>query len=169
MYTEVHYNPALRSLSTPTPHTSSEAHASSNSTHLHKCLRTHTQSANVHQVPTSVRHTHTALDQGSEGGGSDETGEAPGSATQRTVPSLLLYCQLVNCGVYHPSYTNSSHTTGQVSAIPLGHLGVPETSPKSQRLRHSFLGPRRLQNTLSGTPAPTLLEPPLRDTQTLCP
>lgn len=113
--------------------------------------------------------THTALDQGSEGGGSDETGEAPGSATQRTVPSLLLYCQLVNCGVYHPSYTNSSHTTGQVSAIPLGHLGVPETSPKSQRLRHSFLGPRRLQNTLSGTPDPTLLEPPLRDTQTLCP
>lgn len=58
---------------------------------------------------------------------------------------------------------------GQVSAIPLGHLGVPETSPKSQRLRHSFLGPRWLQNTLSGTPAPTLLEPPLRDTQTLCP
>lgn len=100
-----------------------------------------------------------------------ETGETPGSATRQTIPSLLLHCQLVNCGVYRPSYTDGSHSMEPDVHRSFGAFGAPgdfteiaDTSP-----RHSLLGPGQLQNALSGTPTPTLLEPPPTDTQSLCP
>lgn len=91
-----------------------------------------------------------------------ETGETPGSATPRTLPSpLLRSLQLVTYGVSCPSCTDSNHISG--AGCPPSLWGIwGSTSRRAQRPRRPLLGPVPLQNPLRrNLPLP---EPPPSDT-----